>query len=156
MTYMVVFLRHLESVLRGRILSSRESGLSVTGAKAYSSRNCRPICAAGRLAPASGPLSAVRPETVPATSHRGSQGGFHRQIAQGAGPKSSARRSPREMFDQRLGGPRVGGPTASPLTPWVEPGDSANWSWPPNHARIAWGHKKWRKPMRCWCRRTTR
>lgn len=118
MTFMVVFMRHSESVIRGAILSTRESGVSISGAKSDSRGDRRSICnSAGRFT-SSRTLSTGRTDAEPTPSRTGTEGGFYRQVA----PKPPAQSASGSStgIDQRLGCDRFRSPTSTPLTPWLE------------------------------------
>lgn len=151
---MVLSIRHsqIEPVVPSPILPAREPGPSVLEPTIESGRGRHAFGrSAWRFDSPGGSLRAGRPTAVCSAVHSGSQRGLHREVAQEPDPPSTAEGPRPRTADQRLGGPGSGERTSRCPAPWVEPGLNVNWPCNCNPCRIVWPHKRWPKPMACWC-----
>lgn len=147
---MVVYLCHIESVIRSPILPARESGHSSSAPRKKSGRSRRVFGSwAWHVCAPSGALRASSSKAVRHSSGSGSQRSLHRQTAQELDPSSAASCSHPGALDQRLGCRGFGGTPPGQSQPWVGRGLSASWQWNYNISRIVSPPKRWREPTIC-------
>ena len=147
---MVVYLCHIESVVRSPILPARESGHSSSAPRAESGRSRHVLGrAAWRVSPPSGTLRTGSSKAVRHPGGSRSQRSLHRQTAQELNPSSAAPGLHPGALAQRLGCRGSGGTPPGQSPPWVERGLSANWQWNFNISRIVSPPRRWREPTLC-------
>lgn len=150
---MVVYLCHIESVIRSPILPARESGHS-SSAPEKESRRSRHVfgSAAWRVVPPSCSLCKCSSKAVRFAGGPRSQRGLHCQTAQELSRSSAASGSHPGNLHQRLGRQSFGATATGSRQPWVERELSANWQWNFSVSRIVGPLKRWRKLTICWSR----
>jgi len=152
MTYIVLFVRHIEPVVFSPVLTAREPGPSVLEPTIESGRGRHAFGrTAWRIHSPSCSLRAGGPAAVWSTVHSGSQRCLHCQATQESDPASAPNGPCSRPADQRLGGSGAGGTTSRCSAPWVEPGLNVNWLCNCNLGRIVCPHRKWPKRTSCWC-----
>jgi len=156
MTFIVLFISHIEPVVYSPILPAREPGPSVLEPTTDSVRGRHAFGrSAWRVDSPGGSLRAGRPRAVCSRVHSGGQRRLHRQAAQESDPASAPKGPCPGPADQRLGGASLGGTTSRCSAPWVEAVLNASWLCNYNPCRIVWPHKRWPKHTACWCPRQT-
>ena len=148
---MVVYLCHIESVIRSPILPAREPGHSSSVPRKESGRSRHVFGRSAWRVPA--PSGTLRTSSSAAVRHPGgsrSQRSLHRQIAQELDPSSAAPSPHPRALDQRLGCRGFGGTPPGQSQPWVERRLSASWQWNFNISRIVSPPRRWREPTICW------
>src|SRR6266700_4965957 len=152
MTFTVLRVSHIEPLVHSPILPAREPGPSVLEPTTESGRGRhafgRP---AWRLDSPGGSLRAGCAAAVCSAVHSGSQRRLHHQAAQESDPASAPNGSRSKSANQRLGSAGVGGTTSRCSAPWVEVVLNVNWPYNCKPCRIVWPHRRWPKPMACWC-----
>jgi|ERR1044071_1706271 len=154
MTFIVLFISHIEPVVYSPILPAREPGPSVLEPTTEFGRGRHAFGrSAWRVDSPGGSLRAGRPTAVCSLVHSGGQRRLHRQAAQESDPSSAPKSPCPGSADQRLGGASLGGTTWRCFAPWVEAVLNANWLSNYKHCQIVWPHKRWPKRTACSCPR---
>src|SRR5271166_4133172 len=144
---MVVYLYHIESIVRSPILSARESGHSTSAPRKDWGRGRHAFgCSAWRFFSPGRALRAGCPTAVRPSGGTRSERGLHRQAAQEHDPSRAKSCSHPAALDQPLGRRGFGGTPPGQSPPWVERGLSASWRWHFNISQIVWLPKRWREP----------
>src|SRR5919198_2925146 len=153
MTYIVLFLRHIEPVVSSPILPARESGPSVFKPTPEFSRSRHTLGrSAWRFQAPGCSLRSGRPTAVCSAVHSRSQRRLHGQAAQEPDRASAPKGPCPGSLDQRLGGSSAGEATGRGSPSWLEFGLHVNGLCSCNLSRIVFLHKRWPKRTTSWCR----
>jgi len=157
MTYMVLFLRHSDQVIRLRKSSACECDGQLAQKKDLSAKGLKPTCRQVRHLPASSlSLSTASPNHPPARACSRSKNGFYRQTFPVACPTSPPPGPARRQHHQRLGGRGAAAVFEPPPQPWLNGKTSAKSVAKTNMCMTACRRKKCPKFITGWSRRRTR
>ena len=152
MTHRALFMRPIESILRGPALPTCEPSPAIRAARTSSGGGGATARAGARdLHPPGASLCRACPKNAGAEAHSGRKSGVYGEAAAPIDPAGAPDRATAGRRDRRLGRRRVAAGAARRFRPWVTHRPRRDSTCGSKPSEIVWRRKKWPAPIACSC-----